>query len=151
MTMSSSIAPPPPGAVHSAPNTAPPRQGGGRPPSGPVMTLTPKRKSFGERFSDAIDRFVDRFRDASEALRDPAAMQWVHDFADAVTMARDPEQVEATLVRLAGAVANASRVELLLDRDVAAQASPKLVSLWPEGAENMTADEVSTASLTPAA
>ena len=88
-----------------------------------------RRKSWTERFGDAIDQFVGRFRDASEILRDPSSTLFVHEFADTVTMARDPDQVESALVRLAGTVADASRVELLLDRDVDSQKTPKLVAL----------------------
>ncbi len=104
--------------------------------------LAPKRKSLGERLGDSIDRFVGRFRDAYETFRDPATTQWVHEFADVVTMARDPVQLEAALVKMVGTVADASRVELLLDRDVAAQPEPKLLALWPAGVEAMTVDEV---------
>ena len=136
MTMSPPIAPPPPLGTSPA---APPR---GRRPSSSSPAATPKRKPLGERFTDAIDRFVGRFRDASEVFRHPSSSLWVHEFADAVTMCHDPEQLEASLVRFAGMLGDASRVELLLDRDLATQPASKLVALWPKNAEAMSADEV---------
>lgn len=150
MTMTPSVAPPPPVGTSPAPTlsrldageTSPPAPAGRAGRSSAPPPIAPKRKSRGERVADGIDRLVGRLRDALEALRDPASSQWVHEFADAVTLARDPEHLEASLVSLAGAVGDASRVELLLDRDVAAQPAPTLLALWPKDAEAMTADQV---------
>ena len=142
MTMMPSVAPPPPAGTSPTPTptptpsrldaggTSPPPPSGRAARASATPPIAPKRKPRGERIADGIDRLVGRFRDAYEALRDPASLRWVHDFADAVTLARAPEQLEASLVRFAGAIGDASRVELLLDRDVAAQPAPKLLTLW---------------------
>ena len=154
MTMMPSVAPPPPAGTSPTPTptptpsrldaggTSPPPPSGRAARASATPPIAPKRKPRGERIADGIDRLVGRFRDAYEALRDPASLRWVHDFADAVTLARAPERLEASLVSLAGAVGDASRVELLLDRDVAAQPASTLLALWPKDAEAMTADQV---------
>ncbi len=59
-----------------------------------------------------------------------------------MALAREPSQVEAALVALAGEIADAYRVELTLDRDEAAQSDPKQVAVWPEGAKEPTSAEI---------
>ncbi len=94
-------------------------------------------KPVGRRLVDWIVGLGERFRDAQEALRDPTSARWAHEFADTVTMERDPEKLEAALVRIAGALAGAPRVELWLDRDKGANPAPKRIALWPEAASAM--------------
>lgn len=101
-----------------------------------------KKPPLTSRLADACAGGINRVRDAWEILFDPAGARLLHEFADVVTVARQPEEVEQALVRFAGVVGDASRVELLLDRDVTASPDPKRMALWPEGAEAMTADEV---------
>lgn len=78
---------------------------------------------------------VRALREAVSVLADPASGRRIHEFADLITTAVDPETVEAALVRLAAEVSGACRVELVLDRDrdEQAPADPRLVAVWPDG------------------
>jgi diguanylate cyclase (GGDEF)-like protein len=111
-------------------------------PAGVDSASHVRSKPLGRRLVDWLTGLGERFHDAREVLRDPTAARWVHEFADAVTMARDPETLEAVLVRIAGTLADAPRVELWLDRDTAANSALKRVALWPESGSAMTDAQV---------
>ena len=81
-------------------------------------------------------------QEAAEALAAPRAGRRFHEFADLVTTTREPEAIEAALVRLAGEFSGACRVELVLDRDVRTNPHPKRIALWPDAASAMTAEQV---------
>ena len=126
--------------VSGPPPPAPPPAPGHSAPAGTVAPSQVRSKPMGRRLVDWLTGLGERFHDAQEALRDPTATRWAHEFADAVTMVRDPETLEAVLVRIAGTLAGAPRVELWLDRDQAS--NPKRVALWPESSSTMTDDQV---------
>ena len=84
-----------------------------------------------------VERLTGRFRDAAESLGPCGAGRVLDEFAGLVAAARGPEPVEAGLVRLAGELSGACRVELVFDRDQAEDTDPEPVAVWPEGAEAM--------------
>lgn len=85
---------------------------------------------------------IGRLRDAAEALGSPRAGRLLHEFADLVESARQPEAIEAALVRLAGELSSACRVELHLHRDGQATLAPKSIAVWPEHARDDSAAKV---------
>jgi diguanylate cyclase (GGDEF)-like protein len=100
------------------------------------------RRSLVRWLGDGIGSLPGRLRDAGEVLWSSRGARLVHEFADVIEAARDPEPVETTLVRLAGVLADAYLVELMLDRDVTTQPDPKRIAVWPEQADPMSADDV---------
>ena len=100
-----------------------------RPPTGPPPTNLRPRGGL-DRLRQAIARW------------DRGARK-LHEFADLVAAERDPAKVEAALVAIAGELAGACRVELVLDRDDARpEPEPQLIAVWPETARALTPDEV---------
>ncbi len=109
--------------------TEPPPPAGIRPPVGPPQVAVKSR------------RWLDRLRKIVEGW--DRGTRKLHEFADLVGDERDPSKVEAALVAVAGELAGACRVELVLDRDdTRADPAPKLIALWPESSRSLTPDEV---------
>jgi diguanylate cyclase (GGDEF)-like protein len=73
-----------------------------------------------------------------------SATRRFHEFLDVVSAARAPEEIQAALVRTAGELSGACRVELTVDRDdtSGAEDSRRQVALWPDAARAMSAAEV---------
>ena len=130
--------PPPPGQAGRAerPARALTRREGS-PAAGPAEAPTGKPRGGGW-----LAGFAGRLRDAAEALGPGRGGRRVHEFADLVASAREPDRVESALVALAGELADAYRVELLVDRDEASHPDPRRVAVWPEASAAMTAAEV---------
>lgn len=125
--------PPPPvqARVQSGPGPGPGAGAGAKPQPKPRW-----------RPGDWLEGLFGRLRDAAEALGPARGGRLLHEFADLVESSRQPEQVEAALVSLAGALSGACRVELLLDRDGPASTSPKMIAVWPEASLAMTSAQV---------
>lgn len=81
-------------------------------------------------------------REAFGAFSIGRASRQLHQFADVMTAARAPEQVEAAMLRAAGAISGACRAELMLDRDQQDNPDPRLIGLWPESAAEMSPEQV---------
>ena len=112
-------------------------------PSPPEEKAAPSgRPGLQSRLGDWLAGIAGRVRDAAEALGPARGGGRVHEFADLVALARQPEQIESALVALAGELADASRVELVVDRDEASHPEPRRIAVWPEAAGAMTAEEV---------
>lgn len=117
---------PPPAFVPAAAHRGDGLRPGRRPPGGPLAAA------------------LGALREAADALAEPGATARLHEFADLVTMAREPETVETALVALAAAVSRARRVELVLDRDERVDPGPRLMALWPDDPASlaMSAEQV---------
>lgn len=122
------MTPPPPPPPATAVGRRPPP---GPPPGERTRTGSLRRQGWLRRRVEAVVPEWGR-----EARR-------FHEFADLVALERDPEAVETALVSFAGEIADACRVELLLDRDdERADPDPRRIALWPESSRGMSANEV---------
>ncbi len=134
--------PPPPSAATGSPPTRRPPAGQGGPPPALSRSLSRSLPRRRPGILGWLAGWGGRLRDAAEALTAGQGGRQIHEFADLVSAAREPEQVESALVALAGELSNACRVELMLDSTSTNQGAPRLLAVWPEASKAMTPSEV---------
>ena len=121
-------------------STPPPPPGAYEPGSG--VTSARSRPSLSKRVGDRVDAAVRSAFELGERLRSVTHAQILFELAEVATSSRQPEQIESALVRLAGRMGGADRVELWLEGVAQSQSEPKLLALWTNSDEPMTAEQI---------